>query len=251
MNEELDNLLADWAKRNSPGEDRLAELSQRISREALRQSRVQPRTEPARVLWGARLAWFAAGAVVGILVCAACAFWLLGARGTPPDAAAALAFADISADQLRVDRRLFDEMENLFSDRLRWVAESDGDVGVGVEAIHGGVGAESTPAHVRLAVVSRRAGDVAWTPVWRSDVLLRSEEVVEVAPGGDPRSRVALWVYPLSDGRITVDLSLHLAGALCVQVDVDEVYAPGRPAEVLSVRSGDAEYRVLQTVSLL
>ena len=122
---------------------------------------------------------------------------------------------------------------------------------MGVEALQGPAEDPGRPAVVRLVVVSRRVGDVAWQPVWSTDVLLRGEEMVEVAAGRDSKDLLALWVYPLENGKVAVDTTLSLHTPVKISARSNTVVGRKEPNELVSVREGDAEYRVLQTVAIL
>ena len=204
------------------------------------------------LLWG-KLGYAALGAAV-TLVAGAVWLRLLPVRAGPSVAAkgevggAALV---LSEGQVLGRKALFAEMERLFSDQLRWVSLSDGEMGVGVEAIAGGVREGAAPMLVRLAVVSRKAGEKEWKTAWNADVILREEERVEVAAGRKADNRVALWVYPLAEGRVAVDTSLSLVAPVEVASSVSAVVKRGQPAEVLSLTTGETEYRVVQTVQTL
>jgi hypothetical protein len=200
--------------------------------------------EPSAFPFWRKLTYAAVGAATALLV----AFLCLRHGSVAPDLPAAAAFARITADQMRVHARLFSEMEHLFADRLRWVAESNGDVGLGVEALRGASSVNSAPLLVRLTVVSRKEGTREWAPTWSADVLLRGEEVVEVAPNRRADNRLALWVYPLGDGRIAADTSLSLSKPVPVSSKVSTVVQEGQPSELISVRVGGTEYRVFQAV---
>jgi hypothetical protein len=253
MNEDIDSKLRGWAARNEPPAEHLTALAARIAadgrRALLAGTDRSPQFVPVSV-WG-RLAYAGLGAAL------ATAVLLLSLRGRPVPrsghaaGADASALATISARQAETGRKLFDEMERLFSSDLRWVVQSDGDVGIGVESLPGGPLRDAPPLLARLVVVSRRAGETAWTTIWKTDVLLRGEEVVEVVPNHAVDNRLVLWVYPLADGKLAVDTTLSLREPLQVSSRLNTVLPQGQPAEVFSFRSGDMEYRLFQTVEAL
>ena len=78
-----------------------------------------------------------------------------------------------------------------------------------------------------------------------------SQEVVEVVPNRKAGNRLALWVYPLADGKIAVDTSLSLDMPVRISSKTTAVVRQGQPSEFMSVRIGETEYRVFQTVETL
>ena len=109
--------------------------------------------------------------------------------------------------------------------------------------------ARGTALAVRIVVLSRRAGNAAWTPVWQSDVVTRDEQVVDVAAGPDGTGRLRLWTHPLPDGAIAVDGELALAAAdTPVAASFSGVQRPGEPQRVTGRRTDDVEWQVIQTV---
>lgn len=249
MNDELDTHLRDWAERHAVDDTHLDSLTARISDAARRQMNERHR-EPVFVTWRVKLGYVATGAVAALAMVAA--LHLPSLRPDLEEAdGAALAFAGISAEQLRVDRTLFAGMRDLFAERLQWVAESNGDIALGVASGVGDVSEDSVPAHVRLVLLSRNATDDGWQKEWSTDVLLRTEELVEVEAGGNGRNQLALWLYPLKDGRVAIDTDIGIVGPVGIESQASAVQSLGKPRQLLSFRSGNTEYRLLQTVQML
>jgi hypothetical protein len=142
-------------------------------------------------------------------------------------------------------------MERLFAQDFRWVAESNGDVDLGVGVLPGGAGRQNAPTLVRLTVVARAEGQKAWRPIWNADVIVRGEDRVEISPNRKADNRLALWVCPLDDGKVAVDSVISLDAPVKVGGRLGTVVAQGVPTEVMAVRSGGTEYRVFQTTTVL
>jgi hypothetical protein len=100
-------------------------------------------------------------------------------------------------------------------------------------------------------VLERTAGEETWRRTWKADVIVRGQEMAEVATNGDGKHKLMLWVYPMEDGRLLVDTDMALAGSLKLATRESTLMISGEPAEIASMRRGDTEYRVLQTVSML
>ncbi len=254
---ELDDLLRKWSAARRKSDVELRPLARRITGEALRRRNRPDAAPQAEDNRRKRLPALAAGWVAGLTVAALIAAAVLLHNGPPPvadrgnDDPAEIAAAGISREELAELRRLFDEMEYLFDDQFRWLAEHNGKVNLSVDSLRGGPAAGSKPVFYRLTVVagSERTGE--WETVWNADILLRSEEQVNIRTGRCGLEELVLWVYPLPDGAVAVDADLKLdkpGGAVSKSAVLQRA---GVPLEILSVRDGETEYRVLQTVSTL
>ena len=250
-NDTLDDRFRQWSSAQQPDEQELRQLTARITQEARRRRRTGEATTPAYGMLAMRSTAFAA--ITVILLCTAAI--LLRDRREPGSAVAGLtgggAWAGIFERKAVDDRRLFDEMHRLFDDRLRWMADFNGNVSVGVDELPGGTDADTTPIAMRLVVVARHTGETTWRPVWSSDVLLRADERVQIAADGDDAGRMTLWAHSLADGNVAVEADLHLKAPMCIASVVDAVFADGVPTEIATLRSGGREYRVLQSVTML
>lgn len=258
MSDKLDNVLQDWAARKKSPEEHLMEIASRIRTEAARE-RYCKETNSAVVPFWSKLGYAGLGAVVTLIVSLFYIHSLAPVRLPSSGNGSAAKLAAIPSDRVEIGMRLFDEMEKMFSDRLRWICDSNGDIGLGIETTSGGIDVDSPAMLVRLTVVVRRIGEKAWKSAWSTDVMLRGEEMVEIVPDREKDTTLALWVYPLADGKIAVDTSLSLempirqAQGRPVQLAsmVNTVVEQGEPLEVASLRTGDMEYRVFQTVKAL
>ncbi|MCX6997960.1 MAG: hypothetical protein NTV49_12960 [Kiritimatiellaeota bacterium] len=219
-------------------------MARTIGTEVVRQRYQQPveAASAAGNLWR-KLGYMALGSALTLLLA------LLFTRFKPAsEPAAATTWARLTVQQIQAETRLFRELERLFPDNLRWVVQSNGDLGLGVVAT-ANVELKHTPATlVRLVVVRRRMGDKSWQPAWNADVIVRDEELVEVTPNREKGNKLALWVYPLSDGALAVDTSLAFTVPANINSRVSTMMRHGHPAEIAALRSGDWECRVLQTV---
>lgn len=245
----IDNLLQEWAARTAPDNARVQRISEGISR-ALAGERLLPVEQISAIsepwpLWG-RLAYAAAGAAIAFAVSA----WLFvsGVVGPKPVNGGAVELAQIPSRQLETRTVLFEEVECLFAGRVRWVATSADDVQLGL--VSGAEAAEpaSEPMMVRLVVLKKAAGGDSWQEVWDADVLTRSQEFVELTPNPGVANNLAIWVYPNSDGTVVVESHISLMAPVQIASSTSSVVHPGRPVEILSMKTGDGEYRVYQTV---
>lgn len=247
----LDSDLKDWAARHEPLPGHLDGLAARVTAEAARYRHAPANTPaPAWMPFLGKLGYALTGAVVAAVVLVLCIRYGAPRPGhAESDALARLATP--TADQISAERCLFAETARLFPQRLRWIAQSNGDMGLGVEAADQNWASDTPPMLVRLVVVSRKSGEAVWRQAWSTDVVLRGEDLAEITPNRDSANRLTLWVYPLQDGRVAVDTGVELDKPLKIASRLDSVVKAGEPAVVATVRSGDTEYRVFQTVERL
>jgi len=251
MSDRLNNILKEWAAQNAPDDDHLRDLAAKIHRSAVEDRVKSAEAVPAHSSLLSRLLYASVGAVTALLLVAIVTMYNNRPSVSAVDPARDAQLAGLQAGDIETGRRLFGEMERLFSDELRWVAETNGDVNLGLESLHGPHGQKTHAAVVRLAVVGRGNNDRQWRTVWSSDVLLRGEEMVEVVPDRGAGSRLALWVYPLSDGKVAIDTDLALDVPVRLAARRSLVVDQKVTSQVASVRDGDIEYRLLQSVAML
>jgi hypothetical protein len=244
----LARALQEWASHHQAEQPRLDRLAQRVG---ARVAALPRAADGEAAAWHvmpflSRLAYAGLGAAVALAVTWGCLFF---APRRAPENGPASRLAGISPEQVRIHERLFKEMERLFTERLRWVAETDGTMSLGVEVLPGAAN-RAEPVLIRLTVLERREKG-PWVPTWNTDVLVRGEEMVEIAPDRKTDNRIAFWVYPLSDGRLAVDTDLSLQAPAVLASQASTVVEDGRPVEIMSLRAGESEYRVIQTVRRL
>jgi hypothetical protein len=188
--------------------------------------------------------------------CAAVLILVIGVgyffRTTPQESGAILAgLARPSAAQMGAFQRLFSETTRLFPKQLRWIVQSNGDIGLGIESDRNVQVADTPAMLVRLMLVTRAAGAKTWKPAWTTDIVMRGEDWVDIQPNRTGLDRLTLWVYPLENGKVAVDTSVAIDQPLRVSARLDTVVALGEPTEVTTTRRGGNEYKLLQTVEPL
>lgn len=256
--DKLDKLLKQWATAHATSEEHARKLADRIVDELTADG--SPVLDPAvdrrvPIPRCRRLAYAALGIAAALLIAATVSF--LSRWPSVPDEVVShgedtsSTVASIGQSELQASARLFHEMEMLFADDLRWVADTDNEVRLGICPVSSGPVAGATPLLVRVLVVQRNSGEAAWRKVMETDVLTRSQELVEMIP--DPRldNRLLLWAYVVPDGKVAVDSSIRLTTPIRASVDVTNVLTPGKPANVFSLQTEDAEYRIFQVVTPL
>jgi hypothetical protein len=247
MNDKLHDALKNWSERKRPTDEHMRQLTGRITSEAsrLRHEEAFEAYVPFRMKFG----YAALGAAVALAVSCLCLF--SGIPRRPVDSEAPARLAEVQSDRIEAGRLLFAEMDRLFADNLRWVAESGGDMGLGVGSLPGGTVSDAEPVLVRLVVLTRDQRDASWRSVWDANVLLRGEERIEVVPNRNLENKLALWVYHMKGGELAVDADFSLDVPVRLAARINTVVRQGEPEEILRVSEDGIEYRVFQTVSVL
>ncbi|MDA3798434.1 MAG: hypothetical protein PF692_05060 [Kiritimatiellae bacterium] len=239
MNNELDKMLKDWAINKSPDSDHLHDLSLKINEKISSNSNLNVGNIVVRkVLFLQKLLYAGIGAVAAIFI-----MLLVNAGDTVPSP------VDSSYGQIVNSGKLFSCMQELFPDNLRWITESAGKINLGLET-HNNV-SSSAPLLIRISIVSRERGSKVWKPEWSSDITLRGEELIEIAPTRDDADIITLWVYSLNDGKLAVDTSIKLDTPVRFAVENTNIIKPGESTVLLSLTEEDVEYKVLQTITRL
>ena len=241
MIDRLDSLLKDWSSRSSCDDKALSCLEREIAmkaRELRYISSAALQGAPAFSPWG-RLAWFSMGATVALAV--ALVFVRLP---TPANNPAAPKIVQSSESV----HSLFKEVNRLFAGNLRWVAQSDGAMELGIDPDKDESARDCEPFAVHIAVVSRAVNDGPWKTIWESDILTRSEQAIDITPNRKRDDRVALWIFPVADGRFAVDSRLSLDAPFHIYSDTSDVVEDGKPTRIAMMTIGAREYRVYQTV---
>jgi len=258
--ERLDQVLRDWASQQRPAPDRLETLGKRILDAAEGPDDRPVPAAPTRGAWTGRLAWFAAGAAAAVVAAAVVLhLWSPNKPDESDHRSVATteptepipAEARFDAAGLARRARLFGEMQRVFDDNLAWVAESNGDVLLGVEPEARPSPDDGKPIVVRLLVMTRKPGQTAWTRGQSIDLIVRDQELVEVAPPKSGNESLAVWAFRLPDGTIAVDTSLGIRTADAQPAAYSGVQRPKVPRQILQLKSDGAEYRVFETVAVL
>ena len=246
----LDELLRRWADGVEADPNRLETLRGRIVARAKAPPAIEHEAGDGGVFVLSRRGWLYAAACAATLLAAA-VWWQCGSARQPASGDQnVLAGATITEEDVRVGRQVFAEMERLFAPGLAWVADSGGEMGVGVEPDARRPAAAGPPVMVRLALMSRSARSAGWECRWTMQVLLRSEETAQVAPAPGSARPVTLWAFPVEGGKVALDARVSIAAGTRGLAG-EALVSDGRPAEVLAVNSDGTEYRLVGTVRVL
>ncbi|NQU41509.1 MAG: hypothetical protein HQ523_16310 [Lentisphaerae bacterium] len=249
MNTPLDQQLKTWADRTAAPPEHLDSLANRVRKEIVRE-RIHAVTRGHQAHWH-HILYVVAGAAAAFVITF---LWFSSNHGEASDGAcmaSAAASADISTDRLEAAARLVGEMNRLFDENWRWVTESNGDMNMGIARLQGGVGSDTQSMIVRVSLAAKENGGQPWHQVWHSDIVLRSEEAVEITPNHAHENSLAFWVLPLANGSLQVDANISLTSPLRFSSRDSTIVQDGQPSELASFTRGTTHYKLFQTVKLL
>lgn len=246
MKTQIDKILQEWSRQKTASPEHLSQLAGNISKK-VSASGCSHDSLPGRPLFH-RLAYFAAGAAAMFFLLLAYESLLRPSSRNEGNNVAA--YAGIDSADIEQGRKLLHEMERLFPKQLRWIAESNGNMALGVESIANGDD-DAAPMLLRLTVVSRDLDGECWLPNWCADVLMRGEKMVEVRPAKKSENSLAFWVYPLVDGKLAVEGQVSLETPIRLASRINRVIGLGETIQVASLKDDAREYRVYQTVEML
>ncbi len=250
----LDRLLRNWADQSAPDADHLQELQENImQRWQIEQcpTIATPMPSPGERRHSAAILGFVAGALLMALVVIV---WngkpsqdrtepTITSSEPPPK------FAWLNDAELAEKTVLRDELIALFDQRFAWLAETAEGVEIGVEERDHAT--DSPSLAVRVVVEIRPADGSDWQTVWATDVVTRSEEVVEITPQTHDVQQFRLWAYALPDGMVWVDTGLTLAGETTELVAAEKLQRDGQAEVIYQTRHAQRDVRILQAAAVL
>lgn len=245
MNESLDDRLRGWGARHACPPERQALLAERVRAALEREARFGGAGQPAGRVDLRPFAYALTGALAVLVAAAA---WFAFARGWPGDRAArACSESDLSSRDMAA-RQLFVEAARLFPRQLRWIVQSDGEVGLGVDSDSSGAVPDTPAMTLRLTVMTRRKADDPWREAWTADFMVHAEDLVEITPSRHVNNRLHVWVLPLQNGYAAVETELALEYPMALVSRANSVLEFGRPTVVATDRREGVEYKIIQTV---
>lgn len=156
--------------------------------------------------------------------------------GSPPPTAAsqsgsaAPSAAFLQASVVAAKRQLLSEANALFDNQIAWIA--DGERVVSLDVLKEDTRKSGEFMLVRVVVAKRTTPGAPWSTVWQTDVISRSEALIEIAPKALDGTSLALWTYPLPDGEVAVDMDLILNDEMRQQSSSSIVLRAGHPTRV-------------------
>lgn len=238
----LDNLLRKWAADNSVTDKSLAVVTDRISSRIRAESVPAPPCPDKRFMYHKRYVFggLAAAAMILLigLIPGLILFFNSDARGI--DAMVTIQPADTYATS-----RVFAETQRVFDSGLQWLAESDGQVEIGLSDDSHHKSAYRQPLLLKVLLLQRRGVRGHGRILWKGKIVTGSEQLITVTPDTEnPGNTLKLWMYSLNGAGIMVDFSLDFDTPAGIHASSANHVISRKPVRVLSTRRGDATYEM-------
>ena len=149
--------------------------------------------------------------------------------------------------------RLLKEFQDLFGPDLVWIVERDGRADVGL-IDPSSPAATSRPDRfiaVRLVLWARPVSGGDWNETEVYNVLAGQEELVQVAPTSNGTAPLALWIYPLDDKMVSIDLHYQPAVPTSKRINQSIIQPLGECTNICGFKKDGVEYRLYQTADLI
>lgn len=241
----LNETLRAWAQRREYSEQRLQSLADGIMQSLSRPPGVvEPEYAPAMrrlELWP-RVAYIAMGAAAMLAI-------ILGINLARPHAPMPISTPPgLSANYAVSKAAVIREMNRLFSGQLRWVSENNGAIKVGIDSETGTREDGLTSAWVQTVIVTRRAGETTWRPVWSTAVQVHNDEQIELPSLVDSDGRLLFWAYAVDKDKWAIDSLCAWNTPVRLSSQSSEIIETGKYQEIAALKTDNREYRVFQTV---
>jgi len=244
-NDPLHDTLRAWARRREYSEEQLQALTAGIMASLPRWPWIAlPDDEPAGRnlgLWP-RVAYITIGAAAMLMV-------ILGLNLVRSQTALPVSSPPVlSVNYAEAKTRVVREMNRLFSGQLRWVAENNGTIKVGIDSETGTREGDLTSAWVQTVIVTRRAGEATWRPIWSTAVQVRNDEQIELSLPIGANDRLMFWAYAVDKDKWAIDSLCAWTTPVRLSSESSEIIETGKYQEIAALKTEDKEYRVFQTV---
>ena len=233
--ERLEGVLRDWldAQQQTPNEQEA--LSGRITgalHETLQKQSLKSLEPSSKHAKSSRLDWvYLAIAAASVLICMV--VWSRQEIGqnqerfsqsnseAVPEAVGQPAMDSISIDS---KARLLAEMQQIFDNRVAWIAETDGKMWF--ELVDGEKSTGERRMVLRLEILASNSVSAEDSPgrIWAMDLILENEQVVEVRTLATS-PEVSVWPYILPDGSVAVETCLNLPGRNAMKSRTTSVFS--------------------------
>ncbi len=89
-----------------------------------------------------------------------------------------------------------------------------------------------------------------WQLIWDADVITHSEEYIELPDPARDEARLSLWTMLLDNDVVAMDSVLNLKLPQPISSTFSNMQRTGKPVRIMTLKTNEAEYQVLQTVQV-
>lgn len=264
QDDQLDRLLTTWATKTASSEEDLEALRKAIRRGS-DDVETPPGVELARLLQKSHNRWrivagltTAAAAAAAVLLITIGTWYRTEPNGTEGSGLKPLSHAlaqyphPLPKNTLSTDTqlRIWQEHRRVFGSELAWIADRDGQTEIGLTDPSVRSNFKELIA-VRLVLWSRPTNNGQWQEVESFHVMSGREELVQVASSGEDSTPLEIWVYPLDQELVSIDLIFrpNLPDAPTLKQSV--LQSMGEYTQVADFEKNGVEYRLYQTAEVL
>lgn len=255
--DKLDRLLQNWAAEQAPADEVLDALCQRVlsTADQAKDQSVQvvpyrPTPAPLHSRAPRYLFWLAVAASLMVVA-------LVWNRGADPKQVPALAKTNARTRQdFTKQKQVMQKLLSIYDQPLVWVAESPDAVQVELAQTPEQVDDQQPWLLIRLTVepqrmettTSRLGEQSEAEPVWQMDLLVRSEQRVDLSGGENLDEQLMVWPYMTEDGLVMIDTQFAGLGPMTTAGNQSNLVRPGSRTYLTSVNN---EYAVCQYVDVI
>ena len=241
---QLDQLLQDWSNDNEPSSKEMDRLIESADTTASVATSELPR---GRIL---------------IAVAATLAFIVIGLsqwrKNSDVTQVASLPVQTFTTQQREQKKELLSELDKMFAGKRVWFAETKSDVILGGDKLHRDEGvarkiASESVVAMRLVLAKRPSPQSPWQPVWSTDVVSRSDQLVQFRTDGSESMAAAFtaWSHVLPDGLVAFDLNLQFHDEASGTISDNLLLTPGDAVAGGSVIVNDVEFQLFHAAELI
>ncbi len=250
----FDKKLQDWGARTQPGAAHLRQLQERVMRDTRETLHAQHdpsemHVQEHNLRRPTVLGWTSLGVAASALILGVSLWSTMQEnnemRSVEQDKTIAVPF---DAEQIAARQIIFSELDALFAGTLRWVTLQDDAFSFDFNTEP--VRKQDAPVALRTVVSKRSPETHEWIPLFHADILLPTDEYVSLEKPDLPHSQLGLWVHRLPDGNYIVQTDIQEA-EYPSDSQMLKFQAGSSAAEVVSMKTGNTQYRISQSLAVL
>ena len=250
--DKLRDLLVRWSAEQEIDEVQQDDLARRISKE-IREANVSVASLEAPIKHSWSRVWISVAAIAASFL-VGIGMWRLSDQKSVPSEGEVAFSGSASASERSLNPQsdskgtFYAEMQQMFENRVAWVAEAESNVWFELDQELVSTEAPRMVIRMEIFKTSDTSGSPDSKPIWKMDFVVKNQQVVEVRHDKEA-PEVILWPYMLEDGSVAVETQLNLAGDLKVHDQLTSIFSRNESDSVQKHPIGSYELR--QSLSIL